>query len=174
MVAPVSAQESGNWVRSLQFAEAPVAGEEVPVLVEIIPTFKGVTDHVRLEGVSLEEGGPLLVQALAGESAGLFVTRLTFPKPGLWLLSLIRVWIETFQDVEVLTVPVYVAAKPGMGTGAWMDPRAADVLRRWSSQVMGSGGRTPVNLADCVGKQHKWDRLGPEKIIIMKSCVGAP
>ena len=26
----------------------------------------------------------------------------------------------------------------------------------------------------CVGNQHKWDRLGPEKIIIMKSCVGAP
>ena len=25
-----------------------------------------------------------------------------------------------------------------------------------------------------VGNQHKWDRLGPEKIIIMKSCVGAP
>ena len=22
-----------------------------------------------------------------------------------------------------------------------------------------------------VGNQHKWDRLGPEKIIIMKSCV---
>ena len=22
-----------------------------------------------------------------------------------------------------------------------------------------------------VGHQHKWDRLGPEKIIIMKSCV---
>ena len=26
----------------------------------------------------------------------------------------------------------------------------------------------------CVGNQHKWDRLGPEKVIIMKSCVGAP
>ena len=25
-----------------------------------------------------------------------------------------------------------------------------------------------------VGNQHKRDRLGPEKIIIMKSCVGAP
>ena len=25
-----------------------------------------------------------------------------------------------------------------------------------------------------VGNQHKWARLGPEKIIIMKSCVGAP
>ena len=25
-----------------------------------------------------------------------------------------------------------------------------------------------------VGNQHKWDRLGPEKIIIMKSCAGAP
>ena len=29
-------------------------------------------------------------------------------------------------------------------------------------------------LVECVGNQHKWDRLGPEKIIIMKSCVGAP
>ena len=28
--------------------------------------------------------------------------------------------------------------------------------------------------ASIVGNQHKWDRLGPEKIIIMKSCVGAP
>ena len=28
--------------------------------------------------------------------------------------------------------------------------------------------------ASSVGNQHKWDRLGPEKIIIMKSCVGAP
>ena len=27
---------------------------------------------------------------------------------------------------------------------------------------------------EVVGNQHKWDRLGPEKIIIMKSCVGAP
>ena len=27
--------------------------------------------------------------------------------------------------------------------------------------------------SDAVGNQHKWDRLGPEKII-MKSCVGAP
>ncbi len=27
---------------------------------------------------------------------------------------------------------------------------------------------------EAVGNQHKWDRLGPEKIIIMKSCVGAP
>ena len=27
---------------------------------------------------------------------------------------------------------------------------------------------------EIVGNQHKWDRLGPEKIIIMKSCVGAP
>ena len=35
----------------------------------------------------------------------------------------------------------------------------------------------PGNFAaalEAVGNQHKWDRLGPEKIIIMKSCVGAP
>ena len=33
----------------------------------------------------------------------------------------------------------------------------------------------PLEEADvAVGNQHKWDRLGPEKIIIMKSCVGAP
>ena len=29
-------------------------------------------------------------------------------------------------------------------------------------------------LGASVGNQHKWDRLGPEKIIIMKSCVGLP
>ena len=33
---------------------------------------------------------------------------------------------------------------------------------------------TPTLLRSTVGNQHKWDRLGPEKIIIMKSCVGAP
>ena len=34
-------------------------------------------------------------------------------------------------------------------------------------------GQTAVT--STVGNQHKWDRLGPEKIIIiMKSCVGAP
>ena len=109
-------------------------------MVELIPTFKGVTDHVRLEGVARPPQEPPQVQALAGESAGLFAARLTFPEPVLWLLSLTRVWIETFQDAEVLTVPVYVAAKPGTVTGAWMDPRAADVLRRWPSQSSGFGG----------------------------------
>ena len=42
------------------------------------------------------------------------------------------------------------------------------VLRARSGQ-----GPTLVE-ALTVGNQRKWDRLGPEKIIIMKSCVGAP
>ena len=35
-------------------------------------------------------------------------------------------------------------------------------------------GTVGASIALSVGNQHKWDRLGPEKIIIMKSCVGAP
>ena len=38
---------------------------------------------------------------------------------------------------------------------------------------MGEDGHT-ASLFPGVGNQHKWDRLGPEKIINMKSCVGAP
>ena len=41
--------------------------------------------------------------------------------------------------------------------------------------VSDQGQRTdPRRVLVSVGNQHKWDRLGPEKIIIMKSCVGAP
>ena len=44
-----------------------------------------------------------------------------------------------------------------------------------SSEVwVGSGTSTLGVWELTVGNQHKWDRLGPEKIIIMKSCVGAP
>ena len=39
----------------------------------------------------------------------------------------------------------------------------------WTKEFM-EAGRERLS----VGNQHKWDRLGPEKVIIMKSCVGAP
>ena len=62
-------------------------------------------------------------------------------------------------------------------------------LARWASEfystepALGRPLAEQLNLSDdticsvaftIVGNQHKWDRLGPEKIIIMKSCVGAP
>ena len=37
--------------------------------------------------------------------------------------------------------------------------------------LFGQGQATSLLITLTVGNQHKWDRLGPEKIIIMKSCV---
>ena len=44
----------------------------------------------------------------------------------------------------------------------------------WKPSTVSFFVRTIRSSLLVVGNQHKWDRLGPEKIIIMKSCVGAP
>ena len=51
----------------------------------------------------------------------------------------------------------------------WMALTGAAIEGELKGKVL---GRVQSHLS--VGNQHKWDRLGPEKIIIMKSCVGAP
>ena len=43
-----------------------------------------------------------------------------------------------------------------------------------SQHVLADRPLAQLHTSQRVGNQHKWDRLGPEKIIIMKSCVGAP
>ena len=53
------------------------------------------------------------------------------------------------------------------------DLLAIAFCKRWLA-INGSPKATQPTLPISVGNQHKWDRLGPEKIIIMKSCVGAP
>ena len=54
------------------------------------------------------------------------------------------------------------------------EPISSSADERWDPQQRAVVIPGKVGSALTVGNQHKWDRLGPEKIIIMKSCVGAP
>ena len=69
----------------------------------------------------------------------------------------------------------FIVAVAAMGTGAATGATARKAAAK--GQEMAGRPPTPEEGAEMkaiVGNQHKWDRLGPEKIIIMKSCVGAP
>ena len=86
-------------------------------------------------------------------------------------------------ELDIAALSVSANGLPTIGLGESKRLRAGQLVlalgHPWgvvatatAGVVVGMGSQWPE--LPTVGNQHKWDRLGPEKIIIMKSCVGAP
>ena len=82
--------------------------------------------------------------------------------------------IAVLIDATVVRSILLPASMKLLGNRNWYLPKWLDWLPRVAEGEGVNEKGQPVLRPGTVGNQHKWDRLGPEKIIIMKSCVGAP